>query len=57
MYYNYSSALKIVQMEQLVLRHEFRSTQLSEAHKESCTRLSIALDEHKALAAGWGLER
>jgi hypothetical protein len=40
-----------------VLRHEFRASQLSDASKDASSRLSLALDEHKALAATWEVER
>jgi hypothetical protein len=40
-----------------VLRHDFRASQLTDAHKDSTARLNVALDEHKALAAAWDIER
>ena len=40
-----------------VLRHEFRSDQLTDAHKESSLRLATSLEEQKALTASWDLER
>ena len=42
---------------QKVLRHDFRASQLSDANKECSSRLSLALEEHKALALTWDLER
>ena len=40
-----------------VLRHDFRASQLTDAHKESVSRLDRAMEEHKDAAAAWDIER
>ena len=52
-----SSAIKVTELEQTCLRHEFRVSQLTEAYKDASARLASVTDEHKTQSAAWDVER
>jgi hypothetical protein len=52
-----ASAVRVTELEQLALRHEFRAEQLAESYREALLRVSVLTEEHKSLANGWEIER
>lgn len=52
-----SSSLRVTDLEQQLIREEYRSTHISEALKQANIRISVQADENHTLRSSWEMER